>query len=152
LDPLRRIRVLAAALPGAAVVETVMPAPIETVWAVASDLETELPHLVLDVRSVRIEERDGERLRALIRGHTGLSDRFDVVLRPGWCWMEGRRVIGAMAAAPTTEGTRFALLGGLRITHHTGLGPPASLLAKPLLRHMATRMQQRVASRIATTR
>lgn len=145
-DSIRRLRVMAAALPGTSVVEAVIPAPFETVWAVASDLENELPRFILDVRSVRIESRQGDRLGALIRGHSRLRAHFDVVLRPGWCWMESRFVIGAMAATPTPAGTRFALLGGLRLPR--ALQAPATVLAQPLERAMMRRFDARVRLRL----
>lgn len=141
-DPIRRLRVLAAALPGTSVVEAVIPAPFETVWSVASDLQNELPRFMLDVRSVRIERRQGDRLRALIRGHSRLRAHFDVVLRPGWCWMESRFVMGAMAATAVPGGTRFALLGGLRLPR--ALHAPAALVVRPLERIMVRRFDTRV--------
>ena len=50
LDPVRRMRVIAAATPGVAYAETLIPAPFNTVWELASDLEHELPRMVTDVR------------------------------------------------------------------------------------------------------
>ena len=114
-DTVRRLRVIAAATPGAAVHERVLPAGLEAVWAVAADLEGELPRWLLpDVRTVRISDRDGERLVARMVGYSGLRARFDVVLRPGWCLMQSRYLLGGMAVAPEANGTRFAFLGGLR--------------------------------------
>ena len=43
LDPVRRMRVLAAATPGVAYAEKLIPAPFSAVWEAASDLEHELP-------------------------------------------------------------------------------------------------------------
>ena len=63
LDSIRRLHVLGAAVPGAVVAETTIDAPIDLVWAVAADLEHELPAYLDDVRSLRITHRDGERLR-----------------------------------------------------------------------------------------
>jgi uncharacterized membrane protein len=54
LDTIRRLRVLAAAVPGAVVAETVIDAPFEPVWAVAADLEHQLPAYLPDVRSLRV--------------------------------------------------------------------------------------------------
>ena len=57
LDPVRRLAVLAATVPGGAiVVEEVIDAPFERVWAVAGDLEHEFPLLVRNVRSMRVVE------------------------------------------------------------------------------------------------
>lgn len=126
LDTIRRLRVLAAAVPGAVVAEATINAPFERVWAVAADLEQELPNYLADVRSLRITRRDGERLEAHARGYAGLRARFDVVLRPGWCVMRSRFLLGAMAAIPEGDRTRFAFLGGTHI--------PAQRLAAPALR------------------
>ena len=97
LDAIRRLRVLAAAAPGAFVAETVIDAPFEQVWAVAADLEHELPAYLPDVRSFTITRRDGERLEAHALGYAGLRARFDIVLRPGWCVMRSRFLLGGMA-------------------------------------------------------
>lgn len=114
LDAVRRLRVLAAATPGAACREALIPAPFDAVWDIAGDLERALPLLLHDVRSVRLTQVDGERFEALVRGHSGLRARFDVVLRPGWCWMQSRFLLGGMAAVPAGDGTGFAFLGGVR--------------------------------------
>ena len=126
LDPVRRLRVLAEAVRFPVyVAEVVLPAPFEEVWAEVSDLEHELPRHLSTVRSVRITRVDGDRLELLARGNLGQRARFDVVLRPGWCLMRSRFVLGAMAAVPEEGGTRFAALGGFRL--------PGARLARPLL-------------------
>lgn len=43
LNPVCRMRVIAAATPGAAYAEKLIPAPFSAVWEAASDLEHELP-------------------------------------------------------------------------------------------------------------
>lgn len=146
-DPIRRLRVLAATLLGASVLEANIPASFETVWSVASDLQNELPNFILDVRSVQIETRHGDRLEAVISGHSRLRAHFDVVLRPGWCWMESRFVIGAMAATPIPGGTRFAMLTGLRLPK--ALQALGAVLGKPLQRIMMRRFETRVRLRQA---
>jgi hypothetical protein len=125
VDPIRRLRVLAAVVPGAVVVETRIGAAFEQVWAVAADLEQELPIYVPDVRSLRITRREGDRLEAHARGYAGLRARFDIVLRPGWCVMRSRFLLGGMAAVPDGDYTRFAVLSGVHI--------PAQRLAAPAL-------------------
>jgi hypothetical protein len=129
LDPVRRLRVLAASLRFPVyVAEVVLPVPPEQVWAVASDLERELPRCLPTVRSVRITRTDGEQLELLAVGVLGQRARFDVVLRPGWCLMRSRLVVGAMAAVPEADGTRFASLGGFRIPG-AGMGRPLLAVA-----------------------
>jgi len=131
LDSVRRLRVMAAAIPGTVVVETIIPAPFDAVWAVASDLEHEVPRLEWHVRSLRITRRDGDRLEALVHGPIGIRDRFAGVLRPGWCWMQGRALFIGMAAIPGPEGTHFAMAAGLRV--------PGAKTLRPVVRHDLTR-------------
>ena len=129
LDPVRRLRVLAAAVRFPVFVsEVVLPAPVDQVWTVASDLERELPRCLATVRSARIVRAEGERLELFAVGVLGQRARFDVVLRPGWCLMRSRFVLGAMAAVPDAGGTRFAALGGFRLPG-AGLGRPLLTLA-----------------------
>jgi hypothetical protein len=126
LDPVRRLRVLAASVRFPVFAgEVVLPAPVEQVWAIASDLERELPRCLTTVRSARITQAEGERLELFVVGTLGQRARFDVVLRPGWCLMRSRFVLGAMAAVPDAGGTRFAAMGGFRL--------PGIRLASPLL-------------------
>ncbi|MBB6400288.1 hypothetical protein BKA00_007202 [Actinomadura coerulea] len=126
LDTVRHLRVMAASLPGATYAEKVLARSLEEVWAVAGDLETGFPMLLGDVRTMRIAHADGERLEVIAVGRLGQRARFDVVIRPGWCWMQSRFLHGGMAAAPEGEGTRVAFLGALRI--------PGMRLADPILR------------------
>lgn len=129
LDPVRKLRVLAEANAGTMYGEAVIDADIDRVWAVASDLEAELPRLIHDVRTARITARDGDHLELRATGRFGQRARFDVDLRPGWCWMQSRFLIGGWAATPDAAGTRFAFVGGLRVP---GIG-----VARPLLRRAA---------------
>lgn len=114
LDPVRRMRVMAAAA-GAVVMERIIAAPLEAVWTVASDLEHEVPRLGWYVRSLRIVRAHGDRLVLDVRGPLGVRDRFDAVLRPGWCWCQGHVLRVGMAATPIPDGTLFAVAAGLRL-------------------------------------
>jgi hypothetical protein len=107
------------------------------VWAVASDLERELPRCISTVRSARVTQAEGDRLVLLATGTFGQRARFDVVLRPGWCLMRSRFVLGAMAAVPEAGGTRFASLGGFRL--------PGARLAAPLLTVLGDRAMRKFA-------
>ncbi|MFG2822723.1 hypothetical protein ACGFX4_25210 [Kitasatospora sp. NPDC048365] len=131
-DPVRRLRVLAATVPGASLHEAVLAEPFERVWEVAADLEGALPRWLPDIRTVRA---NADATEALIVGHSRLRARFDVRLEPGWCLMQSRFVLGGMAARPDGEGTRFAFLGTLRL-------PAAGLLA-PALRPLGVRSLRR---------
>lgn len=145
LDPVRRLRVLAAALPGAFLAESVLDAPFDRVWAVAADLEHELPLLLRTVRSLRIVQADGENLVADIAGHFFLRDTFDVVLRPGWCVMQSARVVGGMAAVTEGTGTRFAFLGALRVPGTRPAAPMLRKVGQPVGRGLLGRLRDRVA-------
>jgi len=142
-DPVRRLRVIAATTPGASIHEIVVGAPLESVWDVAADLEGELPlWLFPDIRSIKVTTptADSERLVARARGHSGLRARFDVVLRPGWCLMQSRFLLGGMAATEEDGATRFALLGGFC--------GPLRLLA-PAIRPISARLGDRALIRFA---
>lgn len=133
---------MAASTPGTSLHQTVVAAPLESVWAVAADLEGELPRwLFADVRSVEVTPTaDSDRMVARVRGHSGLRARFDVVLRPGWCLMQSRFLLGGMAA--TNEGgvTRFAVLGGFR--------SPLRVLT-PAVRPISVRIGDRAVARFS---
>lgn len=154
LDTIRRLRALAAAVPGAFVAETTLDAPFDQVWAVAADLEHELPTYLPDVRSFTITRRDGERLQAHARGYAGLRARFDIVLRPGWCVMRSRFLLGGLAAVPDGQRTRFAFLGGVHIPAQRAVAPALTAFgnwaAPRVLSRFASRVHQRPPGPAAT--
>jgi hypothetical protein len=114
LDPVRRLRVMAAALPGVALVERDLPEPLDTVWSFIGDLERSVPTFDRLVGSLRVVERDGEHLEVVARAPVlQLPTRFSVELRPGWCWMQSRMYIVGMAATAIDGGTRYAQLEGV---------------------------------------
>ncbi len=141
LDAVRRLHVMAAAIPGAVVVEARIPASFDAVWAVASDLEHEVPRLGWWVRSLRITHADGDHLDALIHGPIGIRDHFAAVLRPGWCWMQGRVLCVGMAAVSVPGGTLFAGAAGLRI--------PGGGTFRPLARRDLDRALRRLARHVS---
>ena len=121
LDHVRRMRVLAASIPGVLYAEDHIDVPFERVWDYVRDVETSIPALITDVRSFRVVGRTDsaptageERLEARAVGLLGNRGAFDVILEPGWCLMQSRLVLGGLAAVPEGEGTRFAACGGLR--------------------------------------
>lgn len=123
-------------------VEAVLPAPLEAVWAVMSDLEGEFGRFQPDMRTVRVLRVSGDRVEALARSKYGLRAHFHGVLRPGWCWLQSRFLIIGMAAAPTPEGgTRVALTGGVRVPGRAAIVP---LGAERELRVALTRLAGRV--------
>lgn len=147
LDPIRRLQVIAATTPGVIYAEQHIPAPFGAVWAVASDLETELPR-ILRLRALEITAARDDRLRARAQSRLGFWAGFDVVLRPGWCLMQGRFLIFGMAALPEADGTRFAGLAAPRIPGARLLGPVNRRLLTQQLGYGAIgRLADRVQSR-----
>ncbi|WP_433246523.1 hypothetical protein ACQPYK_45395 [Streptosporangium sp. CA-135522] len=141
LDPVRRLRVMAAATPGCVLLERVIAAPFDTVWAVVADLERELPRYQPHVHTLRVTPGQGDRLDVLALGRAGLCARFDAVLRPGWCWMQSHRVVFGLAAIPVPGGTLLARAGATR-------RPGLRKLAMPLLRHGFERELDRFEARV----
>ena len=144
LDPLRKLRVMAAATPGIELTELTIDAPPELVWQVASNLQAEMPRLVRDFRSVTVTPVTGERLVMHARGYLGQRARFDVLLRPGWCWMQSRFLLCGMAVAPAPGGTRFGFLGGIRAPGATLLHPLLHVIGPAAVRldRLRTDVQQ----------
>ncbi|WP_407911464.1 hypothetical protein [Kitasatospora sp. NE20-6] len=135
-DSVRALRVLATTVPGAAVHETLLPTSLEDVWAVAADLAGAMPQWLPDIRTVSVSPDGGE---AVVVGHSRLRARFDIELRPGWCLMQSRYLLGGMAAVEEADGTRFAFLGAFRVPAAGVLG--AAL--RPLTRRTAKRSLSR---------
>lgn len=124
LDPVQRLRALAAGVRGAAVSERVYAAPSEDVWRILGDLEDGFGRVQPDIRTVRIIATAGDRVEAIARSRFGMRAHLTGVLRPGWCWLQSRYLIIGMAAADEGEGrTRVALTGGVRIPRRSAILP-----------------------------
>jgi len=146
LDAVRRLRVLASAS-GGLYAEGVIRAPFDRVWAVVGDLEGELPHYLPDVRRLGITATTGDRLEAYARGRLGLRARFDGVLRPGWCVLQSRFLIGGLAAVPDGQGSRVAFLGSFRVPGLRLLRPFLAPLERRVGRMVLRRLEARVHAR-----
>ena len=109
VDPVRRLKVLSAAVPSVVVVERIIPLPFETVWSVACDLEHELRRRGGSIRLFQIVRAEGDWFEVLVRGRAGLHDRFAGELRSDRCWMQGRRIVAVMTAVPVAEGALIAV-------------------------------------------
>jgi hypothetical protein len=138
LDPIARMGILAALYPGCAVVERVVDAPFDAVWAIAGDLEGGVPRFENAVERSRIVGREGDRLKLLSLGKRGSERRFQVILQPGWCWMQSGRLLVAMAARAEAGRTRIAHLEGLRIG--------AARILRPILRRKIAHELERIES------
>ena len=110
LDPIDRLAILAAALPGAAVRQRRVAAPFDAVWQVIADVEHATPRYEPDVARVRVIERSGEFLRLLVQDTAGREEPMDARLRPGWCLMQSATVVIAFAARPLDGETLLAHL------------------------------------------
>ncbi|MFE5585412.1 hypothetical protein [Kitasatospora sp. NPDC056531] len=152
LDPVRRLRVMAAAGAGRPLyAERHLAAGFDQVWRVASDLSGELPGLISGLRSFEVgPAKAGERLEGLAVSVVGHRERFEIVLRSGWCLMQSPVLLGGMAAVPDGDGTRFALLGSLRVP---GAGPVQRLLGGLTERRgevLLDRLERRIVERSRT--
>ena len=138
LDPVARLRALAASLPWVSLEEAVIEAPFARVWSYIDDMERGVPQFEGNVRRIEILSREGERLALRSFGPGGFAMEVEAVLRPGWCVMRGRLGEIGMAAAPVgPSATRFAHFEGSR-----WLGR----MAKPLFRHFVRRDLVRLAA------
>jgi hypothetical protein len=113
LDGVRQLRVLAAVLPGVALVERIIPTSYGEFWTTMANLEDSVPRIEPLVRSLQVLTREGEKLTALVRSRFGVSLEFDIELRDGWCWMQSPAYLVGMAATAEGEATRYAHLEGV---------------------------------------
>jgi hypothetical protein len=138
LDPVARLRALAASMPWVSFGERVIEAPFARVWSYIEDMERGVPQFEGNVRRIEILSREGERLRLRSTDPLGLPMQLDAVLRPGWCVMRSWAGEIGMAAAPVGPGaTRFAHFEGSR-----RLGR----IARPLFRRFVARDLRRLAA------
>jgi hypothetical protein len=115
IDPIDRLTILAAALPGAVVRQRQITAPFDAVWRVVADLEQATPRYEPSVAHVRVIERHGELLRVLVEDTAGREEMMDAKLRPGWCLMQSATVVVAFAARPVGSQTLLAHLEHRRV-------------------------------------
>jgi hypothetical protein len=115
IDPIDRLAILAAALPGAAVRQRRIAAPFDAVWQVIADLEHATPRYEPDVAHARVIEQRGELLRLLVQDTAGREHAMDARLRPGWCLMQSATVVIAFAARRLGSQTLLAHLEHQRL-------------------------------------
>ena len=124
IDSVRRLRIMAAVVSGATVSERVIDASLERVWAVLADFPHGFAQVQPDMRDVRVVERAGDQIVVRAVSKHGMRARLYGTERPGWCWLQSRFLIIAMAAAPERDGrTRVALTGGVRIPGRAAIVP-----------------------------
>jgi hypothetical protein len=110
IDPIDRLAILAAALPGAVVGQRRIDASFDAVWRVIEDLETMTPRYEPGVARVRVLEQHGQRLRLLVEDISGREQEMDAKLRPGWCVMQSETIVVAFAARRLGDQTLLAHL------------------------------------------
>jgi hypothetical protein len=110
IDPIDRLAILAAALPGAAVRQRRIAVPFDAVWQVIADLEHAVPRYEPGVARVRVIEQRGELLRLLVQDTAGREDAMNARLRPGWCVMQSATVVIAFAGRRLGNETLLAHL------------------------------------------
>lgn len=124
LDPVRRLRALAAGITGAHVTERVIAAPLPRVWQALTDFEGEFTQIVTDMHAVRIKQRTPGHVTLIARGRLGFRARLQGPVSDDWCWLQSRLlVIGIAAVAEDATHTRVAFTGGVRIPRHPALVP-----------------------------
>jgi hypothetical protein len=115
IDPIDRLAILAAALPGAVVRQRRITAPFDDVWRVIADMEQATPRYEPSVAHVRVIERHGELLRLLVEDTAGHEEPMEAKLRSGWCLMQSATIVIAFAARPLGSQTLLAHLEHLRV-------------------------------------
>jgi hypothetical protein len=115
IDPVDRLAILAAALPGAAVRQRRIAAPFDAVWRVIADLEHAIPRYEPGVTHVRVIEQRGQLLRLLVEDTDGRVETMDARLRPGWCLMQSATTVVAFAARRLGNETLLAHLEHRRV-------------------------------------
>jgi hypothetical protein len=135
LDPLRRAKVIGAAIPGSAWVEGVLDAPYDVAWPWVTDLATSVPRFDVQVRRIDVRDRwleEGTQRMRIVASGTGLRLGFDVWLEDGFCLMRGRRrlYVVVMAARPEDGGART------RFVHLEGVPLPGARVLRGVLRRV----------------
>jgi hypothetical protein len=123
LDPVRRLRVTASAVRGAVVTERVVTGNVDLVWRVLTDFEVTFADIQPDMHRVRVEAHDDDQVRLRASSRFGMRARLSGTVREGWCWLQSRFLIIAMAAVPDGDQTRVALTGGIRVPGRAAIVP-----------------------------
>lgn len=124
LDPVAKMRILAAGLPHAAIDEIVLDVEFNPFWSFIEDVEANTSKFEGGVNEVRILSRSGDSMKLVARTSLGIWLNFDCVSRPGWMIMRSRLAqIGMAARSEGRQQTRFV--------HFEGSTLPLGWLARP---------------------
>jgi hypothetical protein len=142
LDPIGRVRLLAAQVPGCVLVERVLPGSAAELWAYLSDLanigsfDQFVGRVAIHERRVVAEVPDGPVEELVASAHVpawGPGLRMDIRLEPGICVMQARARLYLVVMAVADEGE-----GRVRHAHLEGVPLPGAGILRPLLRrHVA---------------
>jgi hypothetical protein len=146
VDGAARARILAEAIPGAALAEAELDAPYDEVWAWLSDLEGSVPQFDTHVGRLKVTRRDGNKLTVVARGPVfPLRLTFDAVMEDGSCFMQARRrlYLVCMTVTPLDGGRRSL------VTHMEGVPLPFTRWLRPYLRWVVRRDVRGIARHFA---
>jgi hypothetical protein len=115
IDPVDRLAILAAALPGAAVRQRRIAASFDAVWRVIADLEHVTPRFEPGVARLHVTRRNGQHLELLVERADGREETMQATLRPGWCLMQSLTTVVAFAAQQVGSQTLLAHLEHSRV-------------------------------------
>lgn len=124
LDTIQRLHIMAAAVPGAAVTERIIDAPLERVWAELADFPGGFTQVQPDMHAVRVVQRAADKVTLHAVSRYGMRAQLYGTERTGWCWLQSRFLIIAMAAVQEPDArTRVALTGGARVPGRAAIVP-----------------------------
>jgi hypothetical protein len=142
LDPIRRAKVIASALPSAAWAETTLDAPYQQVWSWLTDFRHSIHRF--DTQVSRVRERGRRSSEGAVRVDLaatsfGVPVPFRVRLEDGFCLMQARaRVyLVVMAAVPDGERTRFCHVEAVPLPGTGRLRPHIQHVVDSDLRNLA---------------
>lgn len=120
LDPIRRLKVLAAAVPGSAWAEATLDAPFDQVWPWLTDFERSVARFDAQVQRVQVRRRwieDGAERVDLVATTFGIPVPLRARVERGFCLMaaRARAYLVVMAAVPDEGRTRFCHLEAVPI-------------------------------------
>lgn len=124
LDPVRRLRALAAGIPGAVVTERVFDVLPGPAWDLMWNDGRNFTLIQPDMDSIDSLTIDGDHVSLRARSRHGFRAHLQGTVRPGWCWLQSRFLLIGMAASEEPGGrTRVALTGGVRVPGRAALVP-----------------------------
>lgn len=106
LDPVTRLRAIAARYPSAAIRETVLDVRPDDAWSWVTDFEHAVPLFDSQLSRVKVTRRDGDDVKMLVWAqHVPVPLPITARVDPGFCLMRGRArtYLVVMAAVPADD-------------------------------------------------